>query len=289
MTTYFKRLSNNNSISLENQRYAQGDYLNEDFTLKFVFSGSKSYKINGRSLTVYPDYFLSMNKNTSFESSILSREYVQSLSVSFSSTFVNDTLAAFTKPTSFLLDNFSTYNSLEPYFPESLLRVKRNLKFNLKHIGRYIHTNISDDNLLEEYLHHTFINYAEIVFSDVLLKEDCLNCSKKNTKKELIKRLGIAKDFMYCYYNQPITLAEIAANSCLSVNHLLRTFKQAFGETPYQFLTKIRLMRANDLLKNSRYPLNEVVSMVGFECSSSFIRLYRSHFSQTPGSFRQNK
>lgn len=286
MTSYFKRLSNGNSICLENQRFAKEEYLNENFTLRFVFSGYGCFKINGRSLMVFPDSFLSINKNTSYQSSISSSEHVQSLSISFASAFINDSLSTITRSTSFLLDNFSSHHTADPYFPESLLPVKRNLMFNLKHINRFILAKVNDDSLLEEYLCHTFINYTEIVYKDLLLKQDHLNCSRRNTKKELIRRLGIAKDFIYCNYNQSITLSQIAAISCLSVNHLLRTFKQAFGETPHQFLTKIRLIRANELLKNSLFPLNEVVAMVGFECSSSFIRLYKSYFGQTPGNFR---
>ncbi|TCC90093.1 AraC family transcriptional regulator [Pedobacter frigiditerrae] len=286
METYFKRLGNNNSLHQENKRYAFGDHLNDDFTLKFVFSGSKLYKINRRSLVVHPDCFLAINKNTSFESKVQSDQCVQSLSISFAPDFIKDMQGTLIKSTAYLLDNLMEGDAGDLRFPETLLPLKSNLNFNLKHIRRYVRDCLRDDSLLEEYLHHTFINYFEIINSDVVLAGDRLKCLKKNTKIEVIKRLNIAKDFMYCNYNQQITLTQIAENSCLSVNHLLRTFKQVFGETPYQFLTKLRLRRANYLIKNSLYPINEIVALVGFECASSFIRLYKSYFSHTPGKFR---
>ncbi len=165
--------------------------------------------------------------------------------------------------------------------------LKSNLLFNLHHIKSFIENNLNDDFLLEEYLHHTFINYFEIFNNDVVLAQERLVSLKNHTKTELIRRLNLAKDYMYCHYNQPIDLKGIAENSCLSVNHLLRTFKQAFGESPHQFLTKLRLKRANYLIKNTAHPINEIVYTVGFACSSSFIRLYKYYYNCTPAKTRQ--
>ncbi|MNY61257.1 HTH-type transcriptional activator RhaS [compost metagenome] len=91
---------------------------------------------------------------------------------------------------------------------------------------------------------------------------------------------------MISNYNKNIRLDDIAQMACLSVNHLLRTFKQAYQQSPHQFLTKIRLQQAKHLLKNTDYPVNEIVDIVGFECPSSFIRLFRNSFNITPGQYR---
>jgi AraC-like DNA-binding protein len=121
-----------------------------------------------------------------------------------------------------------------------------------------------------------------------LKKAEKLNFLNQNTKIEILRRLNLAKEYLYSNYNQNISLDDLAEHSCLSVNHLLRTFKQAFSLTPHQFLIQLRLKRAQLLLKNTTYPINEVVNLIGFECPSSFIRLFKTHYKITPLKYRQS-
>ncbi len=287
MENFFKRLGNNNSLSKETKRYDYGDYQNRDLTLNFVLSGIQHYKIGRKDFIVHPDCFLVINKGTDVQSRIQSQDYVQSLSISFDPKFVYDMNRVLTSSTEQLLENPVSDAIVDFQFPETLLPLKSNLLFNLHHINYFVKNKLEDDHLLEQYLHHTFINYVEIFNHDILLAEDRLECLKQHTKAEVMRRLNLAKDFIYCNFDQQIELKAIAENSCLSVNHLLRTFKQAFGETPHQFLTKIRLKRANYLITNTSTPINEIVPAVGFDNSSSFIRLYRSYYNCTPAKYRK--
>ncbi len=45
---------------------------------------------------------------------------------------------------------------------------------------------------------------------------------------------------------------------------------------------QVRLQRARQLFKTTNYAVNEVVSLVGFECASSFIRLFKNRYQVTP-------
>jgi AraC family transcriptional regulator len=103
---------------------------------------------------------------------------------------------------------------------------------------------------------------------------------------ELLRRLSLAEDYIVSNYDRNIRLDDIAWAACLSVNHLLRTFKKTYQQSPHQYLTKFRLEQARHYLKNTDYPVNEIVAMVGFECPSSFIRLFKSSFNVTPGQYR---
>jgi AraC family transcriptional regulator len=103
---------------------------------------------------------------------------------------------------------------------------------------------------------------------------------------EILRRLSLAENYIMSNYDRNIKLDDIAWAACLSVNHLLRTFKQTYQQSPHQYLTKFRLQQARHYLKNTDYPVNEIVSMVGFECPSSFIRLFKSSFNVTPGQYR---
>ena len=88
-------------------------------------------------------------------------------------------------------------------------------------------------------------------------------------------------------FAEPITLAHVAAVACLSQNHLLRTFRQVYGETPHQFLIRLRLAEAKRLLAHTEMPVTEVCLAIGFESLGSFSTLFRTRFGVSPAEYRR--
>lgn len=72
---------------------------------------------------------------------------------------------------------------------------------------------------------------------------------KSSTRTEIFKRLCIAKDFLHAYYWDKPDLNVISEAACLSVPQLVRQFKTVFNTTPHQYLIRIRLQQAAELLK----------------------------------------
>ncbi|MBA3357135.1 MAG: helix-turn-helix transcriptional regulator [Pyrinomonadaceae bacterium] len=77
--------------------------------------------------------------------------------------------------------------------------------------------------------------------------------------------------------------------ACLSPNHFLRTFKQAFHQTPHQYLTRIRLEHAQGLLAQTNQPVTDVCFAVGFESLGSFSWLFRQRVGLAPEAYRRAK
>ena len=94
---------------------------------------------------------------------------------------------------------------------------------------------------------------------------------------------------MHALFAEPVTLREMAGAACMSPNHLLRTFRQAFGETPHQFLTTRRLEEARRLLADRELPVTEICLAVGFESLGSFSTLFRKRFGVSPSEYRRAK
>ena len=90
-------------------------------------------------------------------------------------------------------------------------------------------------------------------------------------------------------FEHRVTLEDLARVSCLSPNHLLRTFRQAFGRTPHQFLVERRLEEAKRLLRDKEIPVTEVCLKVGFESPGSFSVLFRKRFGASPSEWRGGK
>lgn len=75
--------------------------------------------------------------------------------------------------------------------------------------------------------------------------------------------------------DQPLTLADLAAAAWLSPYHFLRVFKQATGETPARYRTRLRVREAARLLDAGR-TVSEAAVRCGFSSpahlSSAFLR-----------------
>jgi AraC family transcriptional regulator len=275
---YLKTLKNNNVISSGTRNQKSLPQQAADFTMRFVFSGNEDYSIGRRNLTIFPDSFLVLNKGTQYSSITDCAFPVHTFSICFDAKFI---------------DNFR--NNYEPFFDnnedfefnETIYPLKADMFFSVKQLKYHLDNGVDDENLINEYLGQCLTSYFKIYSEEISQKTGRLNFFHKSTRVEILRRLNLAKEYLYTNYNRNIGLDELAEHSCLSVNHLLRTFKQAFNLTPHQFLIQLRLQRAQVLLRNTNYPIGEVVNLIGFECPSSFIRLFREHFQTTPLKYRQ--
>ncbi|MCO5947780.1 AraC family transcriptional regulator [Mucilaginibacter flavidus] len=227
---YLKVLKNNNIIYSGTRNHKCPQQQTADFTMRFVFSGNENYSIGRRNLTIYPDSFLVLNKGTQYSSIIDCPFPVHAFSISFDKKFI---------------DGFINNNEpLEPFygnsqdfeFNETIYPLKGDMFFNVKQLKYHLDNGIDDENLINEYLGQCLISYFKIYNEEISQKTGQLNFFHESTRVEILRRLNRAKEYLYTNYNRNIGLDELAEYSCLSVNHLLRTFKQAFNLTPHQFL-----------------------------------------------------
>ena len=102
-----------------------------------------------------------------------------------------------------------------------------------------------------------------------------------------LRKLCQVRDLMRECLDEPLTLADLSLEADLSAWHLLRTFREAFGETPHAFLTRMRLQRARDLLTVSCRPVTEICFDVGFTSLGSFSTLFRKEVGMSPVEYRR--
>jgi AraC family transcriptional regulator len=79
------------------------------------------------------------------------------------------------------------------------------------------------------------------------------------------------------------TLAELVE---LSPFHFSRVFKQATGMSPLQFVTRERISRAQQLIRETSRSLIEVALEVGYTSPSHFAKVFRRMTGVTPTEFR---
>lgn len=86
-----------------------------------------------------------------------------------------------------------------------------------------------------------------------------------------------------------LRLNDLAHEASLSTSHLIRSFRQSTGKTPYQFLLHRRIERARSLiLGDHRKPLTEVALASGFADQHHLARVFRRVTGLTPSSYRRS-
>jgi AraC family transcriptional regulator len=85
-----------------------------------------------------------------------------------------------------------------------------------------------------------------------------------------------------------LRLSDLAQEAKLSTSHLIRSFRQSTGKTPYQYLLHQRIERARSLMRNERTPLTEVALASGFADQHHLARVFRRITGVTPSSYRRS-
>ena len=85
----------------------------------------------------------------------------------------------------------------------------------------------------------------------------------------------------------PLTLADIAAEVHLSVYHFIRVFREATGETPHRFLTRLRIEQAQRLLADPGLTVEQVAERCGFSTSGSLSSAFLAHTGFRPSVYRK--
>lgn len=95
------------------------------------------------------------------------------------------------------------------------------------------------------------------------------------------------RDFIRHAYRQPIKLPDVSARANLSPYHFLRLYKRTYGETPHEFLTRLRLERAKVLLAHGSHNVTEACFEVGFSSLGSFSVLFARYVGLPPSEYRR--
>lgn len=276
-------LSNSNEIRFGKTDQKKSTGVNKALSFHFVFEGTENFLVKRRKLSVFPDSFLTLNSGTSYTNEVDSHQPVQSLSIYLDKNFVKDFVSSWNDIDALNLESDSAEDII---LNETIYPFTGDMKYNIGHLNNLVNAQSADELLLNEHLHHCLINYCSLYRKEIFERAEKLEFVQSKTRKEIYRRLSLTKEFLYSNYNQDITVQQLAEHSYMSINHLLRMFKQAFNMSPHQFLMRIRLQRARIYLERTDYPVNEIVNLIGLNCASSFIESFKKRYQITPLKYR---
>ncbi|WP_448872097.1 helix-turn-helix domain-containing protein [Desulfobulbus propionicus] len=83
-------------------------------------------------------------------------------------------------------------------------------------------------------------------------------------------------------YAGKLEVEQLAKMAHLSVSAFHRVFKEITSDSPLQYLKKIRLTKARDLMMQESLKANIAADKVGYESASQFSREFKRYFGQSP-------
>jgi len=101
-----------------------------------------------------------------------------------------------------------------------------------------------------------------------------------------IRQLRMVEDHVREQLDEDISVEELAELVDLSPFHFCRVFKQATGMSPLQYVTRERITRAQQLIRETSLSLIEIGLEVGYASPSHFSKVFRRVAGVTPTAFR---
>lgn len=110
--------------------------------------------------------------------------------------------------------------------------------------------------------------------------------TQEETVQDPIER---TREWLLDHYTQAVGIKEVAYHIGISREHLTRQFSERFGETPGSMLGRLRMERAEQLLRLTYLPMQEVARRSGFGHVDTLTRQCRARHGKTPLQLRESQ
>lgn len=103
-----------------------------------------------------------------------------------------------------------------------------------------------------------------------------------NPEQENQRIIVEAKKYIRSHYASALSLNFMADYLGLSPNYFSKIFKKYTGTGFIDYLTDLRLKKADELLKSGKYKIYEISSLVGYDNPTYFSRIFQKKYGYSP-------
>jgi AraC family transcriptional regulator len=100
-------------------------------------------------------------------------------------------------------------------------------------------------------------------------------------------RLRRVKEFVHAKMEDELRLSELAQSVGLSTAHFSEMFRKSMGETPHQFVLRLRVERGKEMLRSTELRVLDVAIACGFKTQQHFARVFRQVCGASPIEYRR--
>jgi len=141
-----------------------------------------------------------------------------------------------------------------------------------------------NSKVLTQGQHAAVIRLLEIFGRQLSAAANRMALQDTEVEPPMIRR---AKGYIAGHYRDPVGLDEIARTMHVSTFYFCKMFKKATGLTFTDYLGRIRVEKAKNLLLNPHLRVSEIAYTVGFQSLTHFNRVFRKLTGESPTYFRE--
>lgn len=255
-------------------------------SIKTVRRGRVAWLVSGRELVVDPASFLVLAAGEKYSMRIDAAQPVETCCAFFAPGYLEQLSCDLTSSIEHALEPRSIPCLPLPFLSALHTATGKAVTQRLRTLAERCERTIPDSAIEEEFL---LLGTALLTcYGQIEIACARVPAARPATRNELFRRLLIGREYIHAHSTAPLSLAAIASASCLSPFHFHRGFRQAFEETPHEYLTGLRLLQADGLLRTGASVLDACVA-VGFSSPSAFSRLFRARLGCLPSTVRRNR
>jgi len=124
---------------------------------------------------------------------------------------------------------------------------------------------------------------AALPLRDILL---LLGRSRKDFDKE--RRLDKSIRYIHTHIRYDLSVEKLAAMEYLGVSRYRELFRSTMGSSPSDYITRLRITRAKDLLGQTSMSISEISEGAGYENRNYFQNTFKRITGMTPGEYRRS-
>lgn len=102
------------------------------------------------------------------------------------------------------------------------------------------------------------------------------------------RQLTLVEEHIEAHLAEPLHLALLAALTGLSPWHFSRCFKTSTGQTPHQYVIRLRMEHARQLIVTTLLPMLSIALETGFSSAAHFSQSFRKYWKTSPAMLRRS-
>jgi AraC-like DNA-binding protein len=131
--------------------------------------------------------------------------------------------------------------------------------------------------------HESIVKLLVIFAQHLAMLGNQIFIQQKNAEPPIIKR---AKEFIYEHHTEHLSLSRAAKAVNMSTFYFCKMFKKVTGINFTDYLSRVRIEKAKNLLLNPNLRVSEIAFEVGFESLTHFNRVFKKLLGQSPTEYR---
>lgn len=147
-----------------------------------------------------------------------------------------------------------------------------------------------DDVFSEAFAPYTVINTSDISEQNQFIKDAYQRVFKYLLAHQQSRSSQVAHEALNCmvenYSNPDFNMADLSKKLLVNQTYLRKMFKSEMGMTISEYLTKIRMDRASDLIKEDKWKLAAISERVGYRDPGYFSKCFKQYFGVSPSDFK---